>query len=415
MTDIEVFLDWQQQCRRVGRMRRHASRRRETVTFEYDPQWMAMTDGFSIDPGLPIGPGVFRPPAGADMFATLGDSAPDTWGRMLMRRRERRQAEHEGRAVRTLQETDFLLGVADILRLGALRFRWTGGVDFQAPQHTGLPSLQALGDLLSATERIVRSDETDEDLRMIFAPGSSLGGARPKASVLDAHGRLAIAKFPKVSDEYPLERWEAIALDLAAAAGILTASHELHEIAGRSVLLSRRFDRNADGRIPFLSAMSMTEHRDGDRGSYLDIVDALAEQGANSRRDRLELFRRVAFSILISNVDDHLRNHGFLWQGGGGWALSPAYDINPTPQDVKARVLATNIDFDDGTCSIDLLRSVAEEFSLSLPCADDVIRAVAEVCCDWRMVAQKRGAPASEIRRMASAFEHQDLERALLL
>lgn len=412
MSDVDVFLDWQRRCRRIGLMRRHAGRGRETVTFEYDPEWLAATDRFSMDPALPVGPGVFRPPAGAEMFGTLGDSAPDTWGRMLMRRRERRAAEREGRAVRTLHEADFLLGVSDLTRLGALRFRWDGDSTFQAPQSHGVPDLLALGGLLGASERIIRGDETDEDLRMIFAPGSSLGGARPKASVMDQHGRLAIAKFPKETDEYPLERWEAIALDLAAKAGIRTAAHDLHEVAGRPVLLSRRFDRNGDERIPFLSAMSMTEHRDGERGSYLEIVDALAEQGARARADRLELFRRVAFSILVSNVDDHLRNHGFLWQGGAGWSLSPAYDINPTPQDIKARVLATNIDLDDGTCSIELLRSVAEEFSLKLADADSEIRAIADVCKGWRNVASERRAPACEIKRMESAFEHADLVRA---
>ncbi|WP_101675548.1 type II toxin-antitoxin system HipA family toxin [Alloalcanivorax mobilis] len=412
MNDIEVFLDWRHQCRRVGLMRRHAGRGRETVTFEYAPEWLVADDRFSMDPALPVGPGVFRPPAGAEMFGTLGDSAPDTWGRMLMRRRERRAAERESRAVRTLHESDFLLGVSDLTRLGALRFRWRDEQEFQAPQPHGVPDLLALGELLGASERIVRGDESDDDLRMIFAPGSSLGGARPKASVIDQHGRLAIAKFPKQTDEYSLERWEAVALDLAASAGIRTAAHNLHTVTGRPVLLSRRFDRHGEERIPFLSAMSMTEHRDGERGSYLEIVDALAEQGANARGDRLELFKRVAFSILVSNVDDHLRNHGFLWQGGAGWSLSPAYDLNPTPQDLKARVLATNIDLDDGTCSIDLLRSVAQEFSLKLDDADREIRAVAQACLGWREVAKERGAPAVEIKRMESAFEHEDSRAA---
>lgn len=412
MSNVEVFLDWRRRNHRVGLLRRHASRGRETVTFEYAPEWLAADDRFSMDPALPVGPGLFRPPAGAEMFGTLGDSAPDTWGRMLMRRRERRTAEREGRAVRPLHETDFLLGVSDLTRLGALRFRWEGDEVFQAPQSRGVPDLLALGDLLGASERIVRGDETDEDLRMIFAPGSSLGGARPKASVIDQHGRLAIAKFPKETDEYSLERWEAIALDLAARAGIRAADHELHEVAGRPVLLSRRFDRDGDERIPFLSAMSMTEHRDGERGSYLEIVDALAEQGASAREDRQELFRRVAFSILVSNVDDHLRNHGFLWQGMAGWSLSPAYDLNPTPQDMKARVLATNIDLDDGTCSIELLRSVADEFSLKPEEADACIREVAKACKGWRDAATKRGAPAAEIKRMESAFEHEDLATA---
>ena len=415
MADVEVFLDWQGQCLPVGLMRRHPARGRESVTFEYDPGWLASTTSFSIDPGLSKGPGVFRPPAGQEMFGTLGDSAPDTWGRTLMRRRERRAAETEGRPVRTLHEIDFLLGVSDETRLGALRFRWAGEEEFQAPQAIGVPGTVALGDLLRASERILRGEETDEDLLLIFAPGSSLGGARPKASVIDQHGALSIAKFPKETDNYSLERWEAIALDMAAACGITVAQHDIIENDGRPIFLSRRFDRQGGMRIPFLSAMSMTQHRDGERGSYLEIVDALSEQGANASADKTELFRRIAFSILVSNTDDHLRNHGFLWQGQQGWNLSPAYDINPTPADVKPRILSTNIDFDDGTCSVELLRSVAEEFSLKAVDCDRIIGAVAEVVRNWRDFAQGRGAREAEITRMTSAFEHDDLERALAL
>ena len=415
MADVEVFLDWQGRCRRIGLMRRHDSRGRQSVTFEYDPEWIRDAAGVSLDPALPVGPGTFRPPAGREMFGTLGDSAPDTWGRTLIRRKERRAAEREGRAVRALHETDFLLGVADETRLGALRFRWEGDDVFQAPQDVGVPGTVALGRLLKASERILRGEETDEDLLLIFAPGSSLGGARPKASVIDQHGALFIAKFPKATDEYSLERWEAIVLDLAKAAGIQTAPHDLIDHDRRSILLSRRFDRAGQARIPFLSALSMTEHRDGDRGSYLEIVDALTEHGANPANDRIELFKRVAFSVLVSNTDDHLRNHGFLWLGQRGWTLSPAYDINPTPQDIRPRILATNIDFDDGTCSIELLRSVAEEFALKLRDADALIRRVATTTQDWRQAARRRGAKGPEIQRMTSAFEHEELQTALSL
>lgn len=415
ISNVEVLLDWQGQCRPVGLLRRHTRRAGQSVTFEYDPEWIRDKENFSIDPSLPIGPGTFRPPAGQEMFGTLGDSAPDTWGRTLMRRRERRAAERECRAVRTLHETDFLLGVSDETRLGALRFRWEGDDIFQAPQDFGVPGTVALGQLLGASERILRGEESDEDLLLIFAPGSSLGGARPKASVIDQQGNLSIAKFPKETDDYSLERWEAIALDLAQTAGVRTADHMIVENYGRPIFMSRRFDRDGQQRIPFLSALSMTEHRDGDRGSYLEIVDALAQHSANGVVDRTELYRRVALSVLVSNTDDHLRNHGFLWLGQRGWTLSPAYDINPTPQDVKPRILATNIDYDDGTCSIALLRSVAEEFSLKPKDADELIRDVATVTKGWRDVARCRGANETEIRRMESAFEHEDLATALLL
>ena len=401
--------------RPVGIMRRHAARGGERVTFTYADDWTSSGSGYPIDPALPLGPGTFRPPAGHAIFGSIGDSAPDSWGRALMRRRERRDAEREGRPVRTMQETDFLLGVSDEARLGALRFRHRGETVFQAPREAAIPGLIALGRLRSAAERVVQGVETDEDLRAIFAPGSSLGGARPKASVIDPNGNLSIAKFPKDSDEYPLERWEAIALDLAEAAGIRAAAHDIHDDRGKPIFVSQRFDRRNGRRIPFVSALSMTEHRDGERGSYLEIVDALTTQGSRAAADRLELFKRIAFSVLVSNTDDHLRNHGFLRVDASGWTLSPAYDINPTPPDIKARILTTNVNFDDGTCSIDLLRSVAEEFSLKLTDADMMIRDVAQVTGTWRDAARRRGAAEAEIRRMEGAFEHPEHETALSL
>jgi serine/threonine-protein kinase HipA len=415
MADVEVYMGWHTKCRQIGLMRRHAGRQRERVTFEYDNEWINSMESFSIDPSLPTGHGTFRPPQGVEMFGTIGDSTPDTWGRTLMRRRERRAAQREKRAVKTLHETDFLLGVSDETRLGALRFRWVGDDTFQAPQEIGVPGTVALGKLLGASERILRGEESDEDLLLIFAPGSSLGGARPKASIIDQHGHLSIAKFPKETDGYSLERWEAIAFDLAKKAGIRVATHDIVDNNGRPIFLSRRFDRNKSKRIPFLSAMSMTQHQDGERGSYLEIVDAITQHGANALADRVELFKRIAFSILISNTDDHLRNHGFLWLGQKGWTLSPAYDINPTPQDIKPRILTTNIDYDEGTCSIELLRSVAEEFSLKLKDADKLIHNIAKVTSKWRNVARFRGAREMEIERMATAFEHEDLAEALAL
>ncbi len=256
---------------------------------------------------------------------------------------------------------------------------------------------------MAVTDRILRDEETDADLQMIFAPGSSLGGARPKASVIDQHGRLSIAKFPKPDDDY---------------AGIRVAAHELTEVAGQAILLSRRFDREGGARIPFLSALSMMGLKDGERGSYPELVDVLAQTGAQTKRDAAEPYRRMVLNVLISNVDDHLRNHGFLWLGQGGWTLSPAYDLNPTPVDVKTRILTTTIDLDDGTCDLALVLSVAGLFSLSDAEARDIVREVAQVAQvtrGWRDVAAAAGARPAEIRRMESAFEHDDLVRALAL
>ena len=415
MADFEVHIDLDGRTRQVGLVQRDRVRGREAVAFAYDYAWLEDPDAFSLEPALALGRGTFVPPKGLATFGPMGDSAPDTWGRRLMQRAERRLAAREGRAVRTLLETDYLLGVADETRLGALRFRWAGDNTFQAPVRAGVPALIELGRLLQITERILRDEETDEEFQLIFAPGSSLGGARPKASVIDQHDNLSIAKFPRETDDYSIETWEEIALRLADQAGIATPVHRLIDIAGKKVMLSRRFDRRGPVRIPFLSAMAMMGAKDGQRGSYPEIVDVLAEHGAQGKTDAHALYRRVVFNVLISNVDDHLRNHGFLWLGRAGWSLSPAYDLNPVPTDLGARVLTTNIDLDEGTCSLELLEAASEFFALTLPQARSIIGEVATVTKAWRDTAREVGARAAEIDRMASAFEHEDLRRALTL
>jgi serine/threonine-protein kinase HipA len=415
MSDVEVHIELAGRSQRVGLLRRNQGRRGETVSFEYDNAWLNDSNCFSIEPALSLTPGTFYPPQDRAIFGSIGDSAPDTWGRQLMQRRERRRAKLERRQVRTLTELDYLLGVSDETRLGALRFRWAGDDVFQTPRVEGVPALVKLGRLLESSQRILRDQETEDDLQLIFAPGSSLGGARPKASVVDQNNHLSIAKFPKDSDNYSLETWEEIAMRLAGTAGIATPSHQLLQIDGKAVMLSRRFDRINGVRIPFLSAMSMTGSKDGERGSYPEIIDALARHGARAKGDSHALYRRVAFNVLISNVDDHLRNHGFLWLDRNGWYLSPAYDLNPTPTDLKARILTTNIDLDEGTCSLDLLESASEYFDLNIVEARAIIKEVAQATSKWRTVAKKVGARSAEIDRMSSAFEHDDLQKALAL
>ncbi len=202
---------------------------------------------------------------------------------------------------------------------------------------------------------------------------------------------------------------------LAARAGIRTPKTELQTVADKRVLLSRRFDRDGNVRVPFLSAMSMMGLKDGISGSYPELVDMLSQHGAQASVDARELYRRMTFNVLISNVDDHLRNHGFLWAGKGGWILSPAYDLNPTPTDVKRRILTTNISLDDATCDVDLVLSVAGYFGLTAAAAKHIVKQVAEATATWRDVAQTCMAKRSEITRMQSAFEHDDLKKALAL
>ena len=277
MADIDVYVDFESGLKRVGTVHRHVRRGVEATSFEYHADWLADPARFSLEPALTLGRGAFVPDGGLSIFGSIGDSAPDSWGRRLMQRAERRLATREGRTVRTLLEVDYLLDVADVSRLGALRFRKMGDDVFQAPTSVGVPGLIELGRLLQATERILRDQETDEDLQLIFAPGSSLGGARPKASVMDQHRHLAIAKFPKENDEYSVELWEAVAFALARHAGIRTPEHQLIRVAEKPVMLSRRFDRTECKRIPFLSGLSMMGLKDGERGSYPELVDVLTQ------------------------------------------------------------------------------------------------------------------------------------------
>jgi serine/threonine-protein kinase HipA len=409
---VEVFVSLGGRDVRVGRLTREPRRGLEAVGFTYADTWLEHPDRYALEPGLVLAPGTFSPPAGRAVYGAIGDSAPDTWGRTLLRRAERHAARREGRLVRTLQELDFLLGVADVARTGALRFRWEGSERFEAPAPGGVPSIVHVRRLLDASDRTLRMAESEADLRLLLAPGSSLGGARPKASVLEVDGVLSIAKFPKEHDEYPLERWEAVALRLAERSSIAATRARVMEVGGRVALIVRRFDRSGERRIPYLSAMAMLDRADGERASYLEIADAIASYGARADADRHELYRRLVFNVLVSNVDDHLRNHGFLWGGREGWRLSPAFDLNPTPVDVRERRLTTSIDLEDGTCDLALVLEVAPFFGLGGHEARSLIRRVADGVGAWRTVASALGAGRSEIERMASAFDHDDARAA---
>ena len=414
--DVLVYVDLQGKPHLVGRLWARMRKDRESATFEYDKNWLANPDRFSLEPALKLGPGPFHTTSDKPMFGAIGDSAPDRWGRVLMRRAERRRAEREGQTPRTVREIDYLLMVDDEARQGALRFVEREGGPFLAEHGpTKIPRLIELPRLLSAAEHVLSDTDTDEDLRLLLAPGSSLGGARPKASVRDRDGHLAIAKFPNKGDEINAVLWEALALKLAAKAGIPVPAWRLEIVAGKPVLLLRRFDRQPGMRVPFLSAMSMLDANDNEPRSYLEFVDVLRQHGAVPKEDMHALWRRIVFSILISNTDDHLRNHGFLWAGPAGWRLSPAYDLNPVPIDIKPRVLTTAIDLDDRTASLQLALQVASYFELRDGEAQKVAGQVGRVVASWRREASKLRVTLAEIDRMASAFEHEDLTAALAL
>lgn len=396
----------------VGRLWTHRRGRRESATFAYDERWLVHPDRFSLEPALKLDPAPHQTIGDRSLFGAFGDSAPDRWGRVLMRRAERRRASAAGETPRALAEADFLLGVLDEARQGALRFARADGGPFLA--ETGpapIPPLVDLPRLLSAADRVSRDEEGEDDLRLLLAPGSSLGGARPKASVRDRDGNLGIAKFPHPSDELDATLWEGVSLELARRAGIAVPQWRLEPVGGRRVLLLRRFDRAGSARIPFLSAMSMLGASDHDARSYLEIADAIRQHGAAPRDDLRELWRRIVFNVLIANTDDHLRNHGFLHQPGRGWRLSPAYDLNPTPADVRPRVLSTAINEVETEASFEVAFRVAGYFGLEPTDAMRMAEKVARAVTGWRAVAGELGAEPGEIERVATAFESGDLRR----
>jgi serine/threonine-protein kinase HipA len=397
----------------VGTLWSRPGKGRESATFEYASEWLKNPLHFALEPALTLGEGPQHTMAGRALFGAFGDSAPDRWGRRLIMREEQRAARAQKRAAHTLNEVDYLIRVSDVTRQGALRFKHAEDGAFLAPaDERTIPPLVFLPKLLAAAMKFESDKENDDDLKLLLAPGSSLGGARPKASVLDKDGALAIAKFPQANDPAKVPVWEALALQLARAAGIDTPDTRLEKIAGKAVLISRRFDRRGGQRIPYLSAMSMLGARDGDVRSYMELADALRQYGSVAAEDCAQLWRRLAFNILISNTDDHLRNHGFFYDNKG-WRLAPAFDLNPVPVITKARELSLAINETDTSASVDTALSVARHFGLKGGEARMIAGEVGQATKDWRQHAKALGLAAREIDAMSSAFEHQDLQQVL--
>jgi serine/threonine-protein kinase HipA len=409
-----VYVDLDGKPVLVGALHARFRKNRESASFTYDASWLSHPSRFALEPALVLHDLAHHTHSGQAMFGAFGDSAPDRWGRMLMRRAERQRAKAEIRPPRALNEIDFLLGVNDETRLGALRFAENLGEPFLAVSGEGLrvPPLVELPALLAASNRIAADEDDDDALRLLLAPGSSLGGTRPKASVRDHDKRLLIAKFPHPADETNQPAWEALALRLASSAGIHASNGRLETVAGRQVLLLNRFDREGTRRIPYLSAMSLLGASDNASHSYLEIADALRQCSAAPREDLCELWRRIVFSILISNVDDHLRNHGLLWEGPAGWRLAPAFDLNPTPTDIRPRILSLAVDDQDHTAALELAFQVTEYFGIDDKTACRIANEVGQAVSSWRDEAQRLALRPPEIDRMASAFEHAELRMA---
>lgn len=404
---VLVYIEINNENHFVGTLWSHFSRGKESSDFEYSKTWLNNKIAFSLEPGLYFGVGKQVNPRQVPLFGSLGDSAPDTWGRILMRRYENKLAKSENRAPKTLNEIDYLLYVNDIARQGALRFKTEENGDFMFPAKIkSIPPIVDLAKLLDASEKVVALQEKDSDLQLLLAPGSSLGGARPKASVIDKHGNLCIAKFPKKDDYTNNVVWEAVALTLAKECGLNTQEWILENAGKKQVIVMKRFDRIKERRIPFLSAMSMLNAVDNDTQthSYMEIADAIRQFGAAPKEDLLELWKRIVFSILISNTDDHLRNHGFLYKNQKGWKLSPLYDVNPSND--NKNVLSTYITENDNSQSLDLAIETCEYFEISNQNAWNIIKEMKEIIKMWKQIARQYGLSSAEISKMESAFKH---------
>jgi serine/threonine-protein kinase HipA len=408
---VEVVVQIRGEDVLAGRLWAHRHRNTESATFAYVDTYLERPDAYALDPALPLTSGQQQTPAGRATFGAFSDCAPDRWGRRLIDRAEGLRAKRESGAARSFGEIDYLLGVRDDLRQGALRFRRPGASAYLADEQEGVPPLLELPRLLSAADRMEHGEAGEEELRILLRGGSSLGGARPKAHVIDADGRVAIAKFPSAGDSWEVTRWEEVALRLARAAGVEVSSSNLHLIDDKPVLVVSRFDRAGAVRIGYASAMTMLEASDGDSASYLEIADAIERNSPAAGDDLRQLWRRIAFSVLISNTDDHLRNHGFLRKSSAGWALAPAFDLNPDPAP-GPKLLSTAIDFDDYTASVDTLVGVAGSFRLGAGEAHGILREVGDATGRWRAVAESTGCKRAEIEEIASAFEHPEARRA---
>jgi serine/threonine-protein kinase HipA len=404
---VEIHIEWLGETHLVGRL--HRAERGATVSFEYAREWLARADAFAIDPtSLPLRSGAHHAPA---LFGAMQDCGPDRWGRLLVERAVRKQVLRR----QPYQEIDYVLALDDSARVGALRFRADVTGPFLAATTGKLPPLVQLAALLRATEAIHGETETAADLRLLLGAGSPLGGARPKAAVLLKDGRLAIAKFPSPDDVRDIASGEVLALTLARQAGITVADHQVVPVAGRNVSIISRFDREGDRRIPFLSANSLLALPHGDPGSYTQLADGIRQFGYDIATELAELWRRMVFSLLASNYDDHLRNHGFLMRAPGRWALSPAYDLNPVPEIDRSRTPKTPIAEEGGDISIELALAAAARFGLKATEARKILREVVAVVSKWRAVGRRMRIKAATLDAYASAFENPIMDEAIRL
>ena len=421
-TKIWVYADWEflEEAQLMGVLTSQRLRGKEIFSFEYTEAWMNHQNPIlSLDPHLGFYKGKQFLPEEKNNFGIFLDSSPDRWGRLLMRRREARQAKEEGREERTLFESDFLLGVFDGHRMGGVRFKLSEDGPFLNDQKKmATPPWTSLRELEYASLQLERDDAINDPeyahwLSVLIDPGSSLGGARPKASVIDENGHLWIAKFPSSRDEKNSGAWEMVLHELAKACGIYVSEARLQKFSGKHhTFLSKRFDRTDEQRrIHFASAMTLLGLQDGadhaEGVGYLDLVGFIMQNCPEAKEDLEQLWRRMAFNILVSNTDDHLRNHGFILTDKG-WRLSPAYDMNPNEM---GNGLTLNISENSNEQDISLALETAKHYKLKNDEAEKNINDMQREIAKWRTVAKKVGISSSEIEQTKRAFRDAEMKK----
>lgn len=406
-TIIFVYADWiKDKPVLIGRLYVDKMRGKETFSFEFDKDWFMQTESkFLLDPDLSLYPGRQYLKSEKQIFGLFSDSCPDRWGRKLMQRREASYARKQERKPRALTESDYLLGVYDDSRMGALRFSLTkDGPFLSTDEELATPPWVSLRKLENATRSFENSSVKDEEkwINMLIAPGSSLGGARPKASVLAPDGSLWIAKFPSKHDDVNTGAWEIVTHDLAAMCSLNIPDAKIEKFSKYgSTFLTKRFDREKGKRIHFASAMTMIGKTDGEDANYLELASAIRSYGVSPKKDLKELWKRIVFNMAVSNTDDHLRNHGFLLKSNG-WLLSPGYDINPS---IYGHELSLAVNEFDADIDFDLALETAEYYDISMAEGKQYISETKEIVNkNWRVIAAKYGISRSEIEFMEPAF-----------
>lgn len=403
MKHIYVWENWDAEApRQIGELFENNINGKSVVSFEFAKAFLEQNQNLLLDPELLPFSG--RQYTEKPMFGIFSDTCPDRWGRILIQRREVLVAEKEKRLPRELTESDYLLGVHDEGRMGAIRFSLSPEPDFLAnDEELAAPPWISLRELEEASRQVEshRGIQSEHWLNQILAPGSSLGGARPKANVKAPDGSLWIAKFPSKRDDYDVGAWEKVAWDLEKKCGIRVPDAQIKRFSEYgSTFLVKRFDREDLRRIQFASAMTLLNHTDGQSSSYFEMLDFIRNYSSEPVRDSQELWRRIAFSMAICNHDDHLRNHGFLLAKNNQWSLSPAYDVNPVPY---AQTLSLTIDGKDSRIAPDLLIEAGELFYIEHP-KKELQKIVDTIQENWEALARRYSIPRAEIQEMAPAF-----------